>query len=107
MCVCVCMIEREERIENSMRCSILYLCTALQCIFHSVIDKNSLRNHLKISGSKFGKAEATREATSAIEAENNEGLEKAAALCGKELHWLNVLPYHFYSCVGFCRTLNK
>lgn len=53
------------------------------------------------------KVEATRQATSAIEMENNEGPEKAAASCGKELHWLNVLPYHFYSCVAFCRTLNK
>lgn len=48
-----------------------------------------------------------RQATSAIEAENNEGLDKATVLCCKELLWINFLPYHIYSCVGFCKTLNK
>lgn len=91
-----------------MHCSIcVYLCTAPQCLSYSAVDKSSLRNHLKITGLEFGEVEIARQAVSAIEAESGEGPEKAAALRCRELRWVNSLPYHFYSSVGFCRTLDK
>lgn len=51
--------------------------------------------------------ETIRQPTSAIDGENNEGLDKAAALCCEEPHWAKFLPCHSYSCVEFCRSLNR
>lgn len=69
-----------------MPCSIfIYSCSAPQYVSYSVMNKNSLRSHLRITGFESGEVETARQATPAINAENNKGLGKAAALCCKEL----------------------
>lgn len=57
---------------------------------------------------EFEEAERASQGTSAIEAKkNNEGLDQAAALYCKELHWATFLTHRIYSCVELCRTLNN
>lgn len=69
-----------------MHCLIfICLCGAPQYISYGVMDKKSLRNRLRIIGFKFGEVETARQAPSAVKAEKNEGLDKAAALYFREL----------------------
>lgn len=88
--------QREQK--NQHASSYFYIFVHCYTVYFSQCHgKNSLRNNLRNIGSKFVKVETARQATSAIEAENNEGLDKAAALCCKEpiLGSFSALSYLF------------
>lgn len=88
----MCDRERERKNQHALLCSWV----SLHCFtmyFVQCHGQNSLGEHLRSIRFDFG------------EVETAEQLRQCS--CGKEPGWVNFLPSHICSCVGFCRTLNE